>query len=915
MRIPVAAAVTSLCAVTLATAADAQPALRKPVNIPAEALQLALQTLARDRDFQLVYRSAFVSGRRSRGAHGELTTDEALVQILDGTGLTYSYLDHSGVTIVPIAAGGAQTAGLTRVADAASALPSGGNESSEKNASTPGKAGRSFWDRFRVAQVAEGRSATSSASVGTGGNDPSDHGASDSGARLQEVVVTATRRTQRIEEVPIAVTALSADALAARRINSSEDLAQSLPGLVNVSNQTSGSFAIRGQGPSFGSAPGSYVYFADVPMLSIPTNTEPSGIDTRPGTFFDMDNVELLKGPQGTLFGRNATGGNILFVPRRPDNAFGGYIQGQLGDYADRAAEGALNVPVIDGKLLVRVAGAMETRDGFVTDVGPYFPGKDYENISYSTGRLSVLYMPTAKFEEYLIARYYQSNDNGPAFVEAAISPDAPAGINTLFPNRIADYENQLAYGPRAVAYDTDVFDVMKYWQFINTATYRISDHLRVKNILSNANSAESLGLDVDATPEPILNQTNAFRHTPHAQIMTGELQVLGDALEDHLDYTFGGYVDEGYIHHRTYDFDFYPFVPGNGVLGQPPVGVAGAPGYPLYLDLNGETRSKALYGQGTFNFGLLAPVLEGLKFTSGYRYTWEAGNAYQEIVSALGPSGSPGSWRNAYGSYNFTLAYQLSRSTLFYASVSDAYKSGGVNVQLTATDPDRFYQPEQLISREVGAKTEGRLGRVAFRLDADGFFGSYRNIQRSIVDTTRAVAAFTTNVAAAHINGLEANATVALGSRVRLTENYAYTASGYDHLTDPAVIAILAGANLPYVAKEKTITSGTVYLLDGSPAGELSITASYSYQGRTSLAQTNAVGLLGPWNPSISLWTASAAWTEANDGSLSVRVFVNNVTNARYRIGTYDFSPTMGFVSLRYGPPRMFGAQLRYAF
>jgi iron complex outermembrane recepter protein len=913
MRILVALATTCLCTVALAATSIAQAALRKPTDIPAEELQLALQALARDRDFQLVYRSELVSGRQSHGAHGELTMSEALAQVLDGTGLTYSYLEDKAITILPIpSAPTTRTSYAPPYTPEAQSTPAAANED---RASPRGKVGRSFWERFRLAQADQGRSAGVDSGVNTRESESSAPGARGSGAKLEEVVVTAQRREQRIEEVPVAVTALSDEALQARRINSSEDLAESLPGLVNVSNQTSGSFAIRGQGPSFGSAPGAYVYFAEVPMLSIPTNTEPSGIDTRPGTFFDMASVELLKGPQGTLFGRNATGGNILFVPRRPDNQLEGYVQGQVGDYADRALEGAVNVPVINDTLLVRVSGALETRDGFVTDVGPIFRGKDYENLDYGTGRLSVLYTPTAKLEEYFIARYYESRDHGPAFVEAAIAPNTPAGINTLFPGRIPDFNQQLAVGPRQVAYDSNVFDRMQYWQFINTLTYRFTDRLRLKNILSDADSAESLGLDVDASPNPILNQTNAYRRTPHAHIATGELQLQGDAFGDHLDYTFGGYADRGYINHRTYDFAFYPFVPGNGPLGQLPVGVPAVPGYPLVLDLNGETRSKALYGQATFNFGALIPVLEGLKLTGGYRYTWEDGDAFQQLITAAGPSGSPGSWRNSYGSYNGTLGYQLSRSTLFYASVRDAYKSGGVNVQLAATDPDRFYQPEHLVSREIGMKTEGAWGPVAARVDIDGFFSNYQNIQRSVVDTTRAVAAFTTNVARAHINGLEANATVTFGPRLELTENYAYTASGYDRITNPAAIAILMGANLPFVAKTKTVTSGTLFILNGSPAGDLSVTTSYSYQGRTSLSQTNAVGLLGPWNPSISLWTVSAAWTEANGGPLSARLFINNAANALYRIGTYDFSTTMGFVSNRYGPPRTFGVQLRYTY
>src|SRR5262249_40959076 len=149
--------------------------------------------------------------------------------------------------------------------------------------------------------------------------------------------------------------------------------------------------------------------------------------------------------------------------------------------------EAAINVPVND-RVQLRVAAEAGQRDGYTIDVGPNFAGKDYDNQNYDSGRISLIMQPTDALELYTIARYYHSETNGGGTVPVACNPAAGAlGIlvTDVFPGVPAAVAGQSALGPRRVAYDLDQFANTDYWQFINQATYRLNDNLRVKNILS----------------------------------------------------------------------------------------------------------------------------------------------------------------------------------------------------------------------------------------------------------------------------------------------------------------------------------------------------------------------------------------------------------------------------------------------
>ena len=184
---------------------------------------------------------------------------------------------------------------------------------------------------------------------------------------LGDIVVTARRKEEALQSVPIAIQAFSGEALSKQNVQDANDLQKLVPALTTYQQaRDEVTMSIRGQSSSGASAQGQNprvtAYFSQVPMQTG---------DNGPGKFFDLQNVQILKGPQGTLFGRNSTGGAVLYEPTRPTENFGGYVNLQYGRFNDRQIEGAINLPASD-TLSFRFAGKAAKRDGFTTSY--YYP-------------------------------------------------------------------------------------------------------------------------------------------------------------------------------------------------------------------------------------------------------------------------------------------------------------------------------------------------------------------------------------------------------------------------------------------------------------------------------------------------------------------------------------------------------------
>ena len=180
------------------------------------------------------------------------------------------------------------------------------------------------------------------------------------------IIVTAQRRETALQRTPVSVAVLTAESLSERAVTSESDLQIALPGVTVRASQNSNNlnYAIRGQSLDVFSntRPGVLPYFNEIPI---------GGGIGGSSAFYDLASIQVLKGPQGTLFGRNATGGAVLLTTGRPDNEFGGYVVGRLGNYDLRYIEGALNVPIVSDAIALRVAGVHHQRDGFQRNVHP----------------------------------------------------------------------------------------------------------------------------------------------------------------------------------------------------------------------------------------------------------------------------------------------------------------------------------------------------------------------------------------------------------------------------------------------------------------------------------------------------------------------------------------------------------------
>lgn len=724
---------------------------------------------------------------------------------------------------------------------------------------------------------------------------------------LGEIVVTARRRAENLQDVPLAVSAYTAEILEQRGVTDRTSLADNTPSLFTINGgypREFAFFALRGQGPAFGSTPGVVNYFAEVP------NT--LGIDGRVGTYYDLASVQVLAGPQGTLFGKNATGGNILFEPAKPSDKLEGYVRAQYGKYDDRRGEGALNIPIMSDKVMLRVAGEIGRRDGYTRDVGPLFAGKDYDNLRYESGRASLTLRPVDGVEIYTMARFYHSSTNGGGTVLGAFNPASAADLTAfglgvipelaIFPGMATAVAEQQARGPRRVAYDLDQFSKTKYWQVINQASVELTEAIKLRNIISYAQFRNKYGYDYDATISPLAGQISRSIPTNAPNYFTEELQLQGTALDGAVDFALGGYLDrQGW--NDPAGIEQYSTFPIGALI--PPVSA-------FFTQRN---RSEAVFGQATIDLGKVAPSLTGLSLTGGLRYTWEHSFTSQTIIA---PPAVSGTAHSKYPSYTVTLDYDVAENIHAYVTARDAYKSGGVNGPVPVGSAFRTFAPERLSDIEIGLKSQFSLGDVEVRANLAAYRGSYDNIQRT---TTESVSVggnsillnVTRSAAKGRIQGFEFNGAIVPVRGLTLTGSYSYIDAKYTRIDDASANAILAGAPFPYTPKQKFSLGGT-YETPLGGLGDLGVSVNYVRQTKVSTAQTNAS--FYRFLPGYGLLNGSIDLRNLGGRPLDIGLFVTNLTKTARPVGVADFyAAPPGTVGLTYNEPRMIGVRVGYHF
>jgi iron complex outermembrane receptor protein len=465
-----------------------------------------------------------------------------------------------------------------------------------------------------------------------------------------DIIVTAQRIEQRLQDVPISITVLSQQTLANNNISSAKDLAQFTPGLAvnsryGADNTT---FTIRGFYQEQRSFATVGVYFNDV-VAPRGSGATFGGDGAGPGALFDLQNVQVLKGPQGTLFGRNSTGGAVLLVPKKPTDKFEGYVEGSGGDYSMWRLQAVVNVPLSD-TFKVRLGLDHMDRKGFLKNVGRFgdgqFGNRGMGDVNYWAGRLGILANITPDLENYTLFNVTHSQNNGTD--NKIIKAFAPASNPTCLPKAtlanfgcesIAQMAREAPYGFWSVSNRLkDAGSIIDSWQVINTTTWRASDSLTVKNIASYGELRGHTNVDlfgnyallpgvVSGTETP--SQVNGFAFT-HNNAVTGytnaessfveELQLQGHPGAGNLTWQAGAYMEVnnplGISGVQTASFtpctDIATF---NCAPASLAAGIGGTGSYSLQET---KFRDYALYAQSTYK------LTSKLSLTGGFRYTWD---------------------------------------------------------------------------------------------------------------------------------------------------------------------------------------------------------------------------------------------------------------------------------------------------
>ncbi len=809
-------------------------------------------------------------------------------------------------------------------------------------------------------------------------------GANNSPPSVSDIVVTAQRREERAQDVPVVVTAFSPERLEQLDVSEPQDLYGTVPSLTSgTQGQASRdvqAYAIRGQSTGFLASPGVQLYLSEVPL----TAAVSLSLQGPPGLFFDLENVQVLSGPQGTLFGRNTTGGAVLFQPHKPVDRLEGYIEGSIGNYNLRAVEGAINVPLAGEKLMVRIAGAYRDRRGYTKDL---VWDKWRDDTHWYSGRIGIIMKPTERIENYLLAYGAKSSNNGAGYIHKGFNipflsnpfqsggpkcSDAPLpGVASCdVYRRQTEIAGQI--GPRATRGDVDGYSKISGWGLINTTDIELNDELTLRNIISYQRLKDDYAADSDATPIqqyqltqdarfpdfPIAGFTDEFGlpATPgnvylngsesqyprdHVKQFTEELQLQGKMLDGMLNFAVGGFY-----------FDAKPA----GLWGSRSIQFCAAQNTGTLAcggtnSVSGVTnKSRALYGQATLDLGALTPSLDKLRFTAGYRYTWDT---IQGFSSAWAPLGAFGNFctfgppagqikpadqdpaiacrfedtlKSKAPTWTIGLDYKVLPDLLVYAKVNRGYKAGGFNTFAVRPETQTFL-PERLTTYEAGFKSDWRLGEVPFRFNATYYYSDYKNIQRPGGDfnTNNGAGGARIVAAQATIQGFEIETSVRPTNAIEFSATVSHADGDYKKyelisLGEPSCNGATFGQTADYSCAPFQFLTPWIYSLNATvdlpvpeSMGELSLFANYSHVS----SQYSAPGPneIGGMLEGYGLLNASLRWGNVAGSGFDLTVFGNNLTNKLYRVSNTNSFAGVGAWSSLYGEPRMYGVKLKYKF
>ncbi|UIJ43509.1 TonB-dependent receptor [Sphingomonas cannabina] len=820
----------------VALVAPAQAQVRE-FNIPAGPLKAALDAYGRQAGRPILYKADEVRTARSPGYRGAASPERVLEAILADTGFA-AHADGSGA--VAIVRAGRTTSAAT---------PQAGAEPGD--AETP----------------------------------PTD-----------DIVVVAQKRSERLIDVPVAVSSTSGQALARQNSVGLADYYSRIPGLSVSSSSTSG-ISLRGVTTGGnGTSPTVAVMIDDAPFGATSYLASPPFPDLDPA---ELERIEVLRGPQGTLYGASSTGGLIKLITRRPDpNRFSGRVEilGNKASGGDEgyAVRGSVNVPVIDDRVAVRASVGYREDPAYVDDIHPAVNRRNVNQSRTLTGRAALYAAATDRLTIDLSALYQRTRTTGTAAIELNPLPSAPLtdyrpryGDNTI--NSLLDSaKSEFRMFQAKANYDLDSseINVISAWSR--------SDRPVTQDVTSSFDFL--LGLYPDSPTGSTVSLVGRDRTDKFSQEVRWSSKGTGT-----LEWIFGGF----YTNERN--------APEQGLIANDPSGGAIAD-VAVFLSPS-SYKEWAVFGDLTYRLTDKFDVQVGGRWSEN-RQTFTQESLIDPAAQFLfGPSTTVSSKsKESVGTWLVSARYKFDRDLMAYVRVASGYRPGGPNP--VALGVPRTYGSDSVISYELGAKGTVLDRRLTFDLAL--FQIDWDDIQ--ILATQASGIGFNTNGGSARSRGLEAS--------VQLTPWRGMTIAANSTWTDAELISAFApppaggtsavgrpGEDLPYAAK----FSGNLFAEQRwplAPGLEATASVNYSHVGsrRGQFASTAAPPALQSRlvlpaydTVDLNLGVETAGWT--------VNLFVRNLTDERGLLNLANRNGTTPVVTATYIRPRIFGMSLAKAF
>lgn len=683
----------------------------------------------------------------------------------------------------------------------------------------------------------------------------------DSEAGVADIVVTAQRREQNLQDVPISITAFSSDAIERADLSAIDKLSGQVPGLKIAIGADRTNLAIRGIGTNITNIAAESGVAVNLDGVYL-TRTTLTG-----ATYSDLAQMEVLRGPQGTLYGRNATGGALNITTRTPDGTFDGNISALVGNGGRFRVRGAVGIPIVGETLSARVSADYETLSGYRYNLTLNEKADPEDHLS---GRIAVRWAPSEALE--VILRASISDDSAPNIIQFGAS--VPGPFNPIRQG------GQTSANPRKIRNDSPSSIKFKDEIYSATISYDFGG-ATLKSVTAYQNHRFDQVADVDGTSR--LYATVDFDERSPAT--TQEITLSGDSAS--IDWVIGGwYMDDEARALMRFQ------LPG---VGRPP----------FAFDYTQNTKAIAVFGQATYS------IVDSLRLTAGLRYSDEKKRLFQILP---GPPGAPGC-PSAVNKYNdlspkFGLDFDVAENVMVYASATKGFKAGGGNVSVCGN----IYDPEKLWAYEAGIKSQWLDNRL--RINLNGYYYDYTGYQASQLVNNPAPTAIITNAANATVKGVEGEFLVEPMNGLTFSLNAAWADSQFGNFTTTAQFG---GPPVNVTGNRLALTpkfSGNLAAQYETPVGDAGLfTIRFEHNWSSSFFfdpynnPLTGQGAYGRSNARIAY-----GFEEGGLKGLEISAFVNNIQDKDI-LNRADGSGIFGGTRVSYERPRTYGAEVRYRF